>query len=100
MSLSRRRFFAFTAGAGAIAAAQQTAPPAPAEQGGDLDPRMAAGNVDKLFKYSQRRSTVSLIKGDNRRKNIFDSLVAIDAQIRPVLNRKKYVIIGPAYSYC
>jgi uncharacterized protein (DUF362 family) len=95
MSLSRRRFFAFTAGAGAIAAAQQTAPPAPAEQGGDLDPRMAAGNVDKLFKYSQRRSTVSLIKGDNRRKNIFDSLVAIDAQIRPVLNRKKYIIIKP-----
>jgi uncharacterized protein (DUF362 family) len=95
MSLSRRRFFAFTAGAGAIAAAQQTQPPAPAAQGGDLDPRMTAGNVDKLFKYSERRSTVSLIKGDNRRKNIFDSLVAIDAQIRPVLNRKKYVIIKP-----
>jgi uncharacterized protein (DUF362 family) len=56
---------------------------------------MAAGNVDRLFRYSERRSTVSLIKGDNRRKNIFDSLVAIDAQIRPGLNRKKYVIIKP-----
>ena len=94
MPLSRRRFFAFTAGAGAIAAAQRTQPPAPA-QGRDPDPRMAAGDVDKLFKYSQRRATVSLIKGASRRKNIFDSLVAIDAQIRPVLNRKKYVIIKP-----
>jgi uncharacterized protein (DUF362 family) len=94
MSLSRRRFFAFTAGAGAVAAAQQPPSPAPAK-GGDLDPRMSASNVDNLFRYSDRRSTVSLIKGDNRRKNIFDALVAIDDQIRPGLNRKKYVIIKP-----
>jgi len=92
MSLSRRRFFAFTAGAGAIASAQQPQPPAPAK-GGDLDPRMSASNVE--FRYSDRRSTVSLIKGDNRRKNIFDALVAVDAQIRPGLNRKKYVLIKP-----
>jgi len=36
---------------------------------------------------------VSLIKGDSRRKNIFDALVAIDDQIRPALKTKKYVFV-------
>jgi uncharacterized protein (DUF362 family) len=36
---------------------------------------------------------VSLIHGDNRRKIIYDSLVAIDKEIRPALKRKKYVVI-------
>ena len=39
------------------------------------------------------RSTVSLVKGDSRRKNITDALTAIDDQIRPVLRTKKYVAI-------
>ncbi len=39
------------------------------------------------------RSAVSLVKGENRRKMIFDSLVAIDAEIKPALARKKYVLI-------
>lgn len=42
-----------------------------------------------------KRSTVSLIHGDNRRKNIHDALLAIDDQIQPVLKQKKYVIIKP-----
>ncbi len=92
-SLSRRGFFAFT-GAGALAAAQQPQQPAPAKSG-DADPRMTAANVTNLFRYSDKRAKVSLIKGDNRRKNIFDSLVAIDDQIRPGLSRKKYVLIKP-----
>jgi uncharacterized protein (DUF362 family) len=41
------------------------------------------------------RSAVSLIKGENRRKNAFDALMAIDDQIRPALKRKKYVVIKP-----
>jgi len=39
------------------------------------------------------RSTVSLVKGDNRRKNAAEALAAIDEQLRPVLRTKKYVII-------
>src|SRR5438270_4693963 len=39
------------------------------------------------------RSTVALVKGDSRRKNITDALTAIDEQIRPVLRTKKYVAI-------
>src|ERR1039457_4473392 len=38
---------------------------------------------------------VSLIKGDDRRKNVHDALEAIDDQIRPVLRLKKYVVIKP-----
>jgi uncharacterized protein (DUF362 family) len=39
------------------------------------------------------RSTVSLIKGDSRRKNAAEALAAIDDQLRPVLKTKKYVLI-------
>jgi uncharacterized protein (DUF362 family) len=94
MSVSRRSFFAR---AGAIAAAQglalkaQQRPPVETP----LDPRMATGDVEKLFKYSDRRAKVALIKGDNRRKNIYESLVAINDQILPVLKTRKYVLIKP-----
>ena len=42
-----------------------------------------------------RRSTVSLIQGEDRRKNVYDALLAIDDQIRPRMQRKKYVVIKP-----
>jgi hypothetical protein len=38
---------------------------------------------------------VSLVKGEDRRKNIFNALVAIDDQIKPKLKSKKYVLIKP-----
>jgi uncharacterized protein (DUF362 family) len=42
-----------------------------------------------------RRSKVVVIHGEDRRKNIYEALVAIDDQIRPRLERKKYVVIKP-----
>jgi len=39
------------------------------------------------------RSTVSLVHGEDRRKNVHDALLAIDQQIRPLLSRKKRVLI-------
>lgn len=39
------------------------------------------------------RSTVSLVKGENRRKNIAEAMAAIDDQITPVLKTKKNVVI-------
>jgi len=100
MSVSRRSFFAR---AGAIAAAQglalkgqQTTPaaaPVTHATGRQYDPRMGTGNAAKYFKYYDRRSKVSIIKGDSRRKNIYDALVAIDDQIRPALKAKKYVFV-------
>src|ERR1019366_7231741 len=97
MSVTRRSFFAR---AGAIATAQGLAMQAqqkpPVDPGATpQDPRMSTGNVAKLFRYSDRHAKVSLIKGDNRRKNVYDSLVAIDDQIRPALKARKYVIIKP-----
>ena len=43
---------------------------------------------DPLFN-TDRRSTVSLIRGENRRKNVTDSLVAIDEQLLPVLRSEE-----------
>jgi len=100
MLATRRSFFARAA---AIATAQglvlkgqqTTAPAAPVTHapGKQYDPRMGTSNAEKYFKYYDRRSKVSLIKGDNRRKNIYDALVAIDDQIRPALKAKKYVFV-------
>jgi uncharacterized protein (DUF362 family) len=41
------------------------------------------------------RSRVALIHGQDRRKNVYDALVAIDDQVRPRLQGKKYVVIKP-----
>lgn len=43
----------------------------------------------------ERKSVVSIVKGDSRRKNVCDALVAIEDQILPVLKTKKYVVIKP-----
>jgi len=44
---------------------------------------------------SDRRSVVALAGGESRRKNVCDSLVAIEDRILPVLKTKKYVVIKP-----
>lgn len=41
------------------------------------------------------RFAVSLIAGDSRRKNVCESLVAIEDQILPILRTKKHVVIKP-----
>ena len=80
MNLSRRYFFQAVAGAGGIAAlrAQVAGPGAPP------------------LTFTQEpatRSTVAIVKGDVRRKMVTEALNAIDHQIRPAIQRKKYVII-------
>ena len=97
MAVTRRSFFAR---AGAIATAQGLAVKAqqkpPVDPGATpQDPRMGTADAARLFQYSDRRAKVSLIKGDNRRKNIYEALVAIDEQIRPALKTRKYVLIKP-----
>src|SRR5262249_31903209 len=46
-----------------------------------------------LSQEPRSRSTVAIVKGDERRKIVTESLAAIDHQIAPVMKRKKYVII-------
>ena len=41
----------------------------------------------------ERNSTVALVKGESRRKNIEQALTAIDDQVWPGLKAKKYVVI-------
>src|SRR5512137_2130524 len=41
------------------------------------------------------RSAVSLVRGDDRRKLIYNALNEIDRELRPALKRKKYVLIKP-----
>lgn len=72
-SLSRRSLFQTAVGLGLAAKAT-----------------FAEGQIENM-----RRSAVSLVKGDNRRKNVYDALVAIDDQILPVLKKKKYVVLKP-----
>jgi uncharacterized protein (DUF362 family) len=43
----------------------------------------------------QGRSAVSLVRGEDRRRNVYDALTAVDDQIRPALKRKKYVLLKP-----
>jgi uncharacterized protein (DUF362 family) len=50
--------------------------------------------LQPVFAYD-RRAAVAVMKGDGRRKLICNALTAIDDQIRPVLKRKKYVVIKP-----
>lgn len=58
---------------------------------------MAAGAFPLASQVPARngRSVVSLVSGEDRRKNVYDALVAIDDQIRPALKRKQYVLIKP-----
>ncbi|MEO8657308.1 MAG: DUF362 domain-containing protein [Bryobacteraceae bacterium] len=58
---------------------------------------LAAGTPSLRAQISsyQSRATVSLVHGDDRRRNVYKALVSIDDQIRPALKRKKYVLIKP-----
>lgn len=99
-SFSRRNLFELAgAAAGAMltsryasAQAPQGAKPAPAAAGRGGGNRGLSGNPEP-FPALQTRSTVSLVHGEDRRKNVYEALVAIDEQIKPRLKRKKYVII-------
>ncbi len=96
MRVSRRRFLGLAAGAGALSGAGGTmaAQPTQAERrpGVNLEPWVGQ---PQPYPYYEGRSVVSLVQGDNRRKNITGALTAIDDQILPVLKTKKYVIIKP-----
>ena len=58
--------------------------------------RMLSSRPDP-FPPLATRSTVSLVPGENRRKNVCEALLAIDEQIKPKLKKKKYVLIKPNY---
>ena len=76
--VSRRAFITTAAGitAGGRLLQAQTAPAGPAGS-------------------QERRSVVAMTAGDSRRKNVCDSLAAIEDRILPELKSRKYVVIKP-----
>lgn len=57
----------------------------------------AAGAIPARAQISSypHRAAVSLVRGEDRRRNVYQALLAIDDQIRPALKRKKYVLLKP-----
>jgi uncharacterized protein (DUF362 family) len=43
----------------------------------------------------QDRAAVSLVRGEDRRRNVYNALLAIDDEIRPALKLKQYVLLKP-----
>ena len=48
-----------------------------------------------LTRVAQGPSRVALVSGDDRRKNVYQAMMAIDDQIKAGLKNKKYVVIKP-----
>jgi uncharacterized protein (DUF362 family) len=94
---SRRGLFHLAGAAAATmlgsrrASAQQAQPPNPAPN----PRRRGFGGNPEPFPALQTRSTVALVHGEDRRKNVCEALLAIDEQIKPKLRQKKYVVIKP-----
>jgi uncharacterized protein (DUF362 family) len=91
---SRRNLFQM---AGAAAATMLGSRIAPAQQP-KIDPDAMKGFLrtnPESFPPLEKRSTVAIIRGEDRRKMIHESLMAIDDQILPVLKKKKSVVIKP-----
>jgi len=59
-----------------------------------LRPRLVTPHPGGFPPY-EKRSTVAIAKGDNRRKIVTEVLTAIDDEILPKLKTKKYVLIKP-----
>lgn len=91
VNFSRRRFLQAAAGAGAILS------PVPLSRAllGQTPPEGAPTSLPEPVVPVTRRATVSLVKGESRRKNVFNALQAIDDQILPLLKTKKYVVLKP-----
>ncbi len=83
---------------GRVASAEQ--PPAQPPQGRPAGGRggrgMITGNPEP-FPGLERKSTVALIQGDDRRKNVYNALMAIDKDLQPKLKARKYVVIKPNF---
>jgi uncharacterized protein (DUF362 family) len=94
MGLPRRNLFQL-AGAAAllrsrVASAQQAQPPAAARN-------RATGGHPEEFPALEHRATVALTRGNDRRKNVYNALMAIDRDLQPKLRLRKYVVIKPNF---
>jgi uncharacterized protein (DUF362 family) len=98
-SYSRRNLFRLAGAAaatmvgGRLASAQQRTPQSEAAMRQAI--RGFIITNPEPFPALQTRSAVAIIQGENRRKMVYESLMAIDDLIRPKLKKKKSVVIKP-----
>ncbi len=57
--------------------------------------QQAEGPRIKTIREYPGRSRVALVRGEARRKNVHDALLALDGEIRRKMARKQYIIIKP-----
>ena len=69
----------------------------PGQPGAGQARGMGFGGNSEPFPALERRSNVALIHGDNRRKNVYDALMAVDKDLQPKLRTRKYVVIKPNF---
>ena len=55
-----------------------------------------SGNTEE-FPELERRATVALTSGPERRKNVYNALMAVDKDLQPKLKTRKYVVIKPNF---
>lgn len=93
--ISRRRVFRLV-GAGAAGLAGTSSLIAQDKQAGQpAKPVLRLAPEVPFTVPNAKRSTVSLVRGEDRRKTVYEALMGIDAELRPALRRKKYVLIKP-----
>ena len=85
----------------APATGQQAPPPgqpgaAPARPAGGRGFSPMGGNPEP-FPELDRRSNVAIMHGDDRRKNVYNALMAINDDLQPKLKQRKYVVIKPNF---
>src|SRR5512140_197812 len=80
------------AGAGLLLSSRAAAEQQAAPSGARRSPLIGHSEP---FPELARRSTVSLIRGEDRRRNAYDALMAIDKDLQPGMKTKKYAVIKP-----
>jgi uncharacterized protein (DUF362 family) len=55
------------------------------------------GGNPEPFPELDRRSNVAIMHGDDRRKNVYNALMAINDDLQPKLKQRKYVVIKPNF---
>lgn len=59
--------------------------------------RVTTGGNPEPFPELERRATVALTQGNDRRKNVYNALMAVDKDLQPELRTRKYVVIKPNF---
>jgi uncharacterized protein (DUF362 family) len=80
-----------------LAGQQAPSPPQAAPKQPAAPRPLGAGAHPESLPGLDKRSTVAIVQGEDRRKIVYDSLKAIDKDLRAKMKGKKYVVIKPNF---